>query len=90
MNRDQFQKQFSADLKKFLDSPCGQASLNALSNLRPPYEFKEQEHLLIENRGAIRGYEMCLRNMIALTIQLPQITEVQADYGVPDAPKETK
>lgn len=90
MNRDQFQKQFSGDLKKFIDSPCGQASLNILGMLRPTYEFPPHEHLLSENRGAMRGYEMCLRNMIALTIQLPQSNEVPADYGVPEAPKETK
>lgn len=83
MTKEIFQKKHGETLKAFMDSECGRDVLGMLSHLRPPYEFPAQEHLLSENRGAMRGYEMCMRNLVGLTIASPQPTQVQQDYGVP-------
>jgi len=84
MNRQQFQKQFSGELKQFLETPCGQSFLSALGTMRPPYEFPAQEHLMTENRGSMRGYELCMRNSLILTLPYEETKEVQPTYGVPD------
>lgn len=90
MTRQQFQKECSGDLLKFIQSSVGQQTLNVLGALRPPYQFPEQEHLLAENRGAMRGYELCLRNLMALTAPYVEMQEPEPTYGVKDKPKETK
>lgn len=84
MTRQQFQKQFSGDLRNFLESPCGQNFLSTLGTMRPPYEFPAHDHLLAENRGAMRGYELCLRNSLMLTLPYEEAREAQPNYGVPD------
>lgn len=55
MTRQQFQKEHAGDLQKFIQSPLGQQLLNVLGSMRPPYQFPDQQHLLAENRGAMRG-----------------------------------
>lgn len=90
MNSQEFQANHSGDLKAVLDSDMGKRLLTVLSSLRPPHEFPPQEHLLIENRGAVRGYELCLRNMISLTMAPKNVTQPEANYGVPEKPTPPK
>lgn len=84
MTKIEFQNQYGADLKKFIDSPFGKSFLNILGSLRPGYEFPIEEHLLSENRGALRGYELCIRNIITLSMFSKPVQEPEANYGVPD------
>lgn len=90
MTVQEFQANHSGDLKRWLETPAGQAFFNLLNSMRPPYEFPMQEHLLIENRGVVRGYEMCLRNTIVLTMPPKIVTQPEANYGVPDHKPEEK
>lgn len=80
----QFQSQHGAELKKFLETPVGKEFLNLLSALRPAHEFPVHEHLLNENRGAIRGYESCLLKIVALTMLPTTGAQPEANYGVSD------
>lgn len=87
MKPEDFQRQFGVKVKEFLDSPIGREFLNTLSQLRPGYDNNQLEHLFIENRGAIRGYETCLKNLISLSFSPAPSKEVDANYGV-EEPKE--
>lgn len=87
MTPQQFQKEHSGELLKFVQSPFGQNLLNVLGSMRPPYQFPPQDHLLAENRGAMRGYELCLRNILGLTVPYIEQRDPQPDYGVKDEPK---
>lgn len=90
MTAQEFQGLHSGDLKKWLETPAGQAFFNILNALRPNYEFPVHEHLMMANREAIRGYEMCLRNIVALTMPPKTVTQPEANYGVPDRKPEEK
>lgn len=88
MNKTEFQKNFSGELKTYLDTSGGNNLILTLGGMRPPYEFPKEEHLLAENRGAIRGYELCLRNIMALCAP-PQVeTVVEANYGITSSKEE--
>lgn len=87
MNKEAFQKQFSGELKTFLSTPCGQNLLITLSSLKPVYEDAKEEHLYADNRGAIRGYEACVRNLMGLCAPIARKEEIEANYGVPDKPQ---
>lgn len=82
MTAQQFQKEHSGELLKFVQSPFGQNLLSVLGAMRPPYTFPAQDHLLAENRGAMRGYELCLRNILGLTVPYVESREPEANYGV--------
>lgn len=86
----EFQTNHSGELKAFFDSQLGRSFLMTLNSLRPGYEFPIHEHLMLANRESIRGYDQCLRNMIALTMAPVKTSEIPANYGVPDKkePKE--
>lgn len=88
MTAQEFQVAFSADLKKVLESQMGQNLVQILGGLRPQYEMSPHEHLFSDNRGSIRGYETCLRNLIGLAMP-PKIAEQPpVNYGVPDKKEE--
>lgn len=87
MTRQQFQKEQSGELRKFIESPLGQQFLSILGSIRPPYEFPAQDHLLAENRGAMRGYELCLRNILGLTVPYQEIRDPEPTYGIPNKPE---
>lgn len=84
MNKNTFQKLHADKLKSVLESPFGRDLMAALGALRPPYEFPQQEHLLIEGRGCMRGYEMCIRNLVSLATPAIESSDLEADYGVPE------
>ena len=89
MNKALFQKQYAAELKALIESKFGQSLLATIGSMRPAYEFPIQEHLLSENRGAMRGYELCLKNIISLSIPQIATPDVEQDYGVPNSPPQT-
>lgn len=80
----EFQTANAGKLKEFFDSSVGKEFLIMLQALKPAYEFPVHEHLMLANREAIRGYETCLRNMVALALPPKNITQPEANYGVPD------
>lgn len=82
MNQIDFRKTYNDQLKTFLDTPCGQHFLSVLGAMRPPYEFSVQNHLLTENRGAMRGYELCLRHILGLSMPYTVQHEPEPNYGV--------
>lgn len=84
MNKETFLNQFSGELKTFLSTPCGQNLLITLSSMKPVYESPSSEHLYADNRGAIRGYEICVRNLVGLCAPTVKNEEIEANYGVPD------
>ena len=84
----EFQAHNSGKLKEILDSQLGKDFLTILQALRPAYEFPIHEHLMTANREAIRGYDICLRNIIALSLPPKAVTQPEANYGVED--KKTK
>lgn len=86
MNRQTFTDKYGGDFKKFIESPAGQAFVVTLNALAPPYEFSEKEHLFAENRGAKRGYELCLRNILTLLVPIKTKQEPEANYGVNPKP----
>lgn len=89
MTVHQFKEIYSGDLKKFLETHAGQEFLSILGMLRPAYDLPKEEHLLIESRGAIRGYETCVRNIIGLAAHKTTVQEPEANYGVPDKTETT-
>lgn len=87
MTAKEFQATYSAELKDFFESPCGKAFLDTIRGMRPGLIPVQHEHLLIENAGAVRGYEQCLKNIIILSILSPPFEEIQLTYGVKDERK---
>lgn len=86
MTRQLFAEKFGGDFKKFLESPIGQSFLLTLNNMSPAYEFPKEEHLLIENRGAKRGYQICLTNIVTLCVPIKTNQDPEPNYGVPNKP----
>lgn len=90
MTAVEFQTNHSGDLALFLNSPCGKEFLSILHGLRPAYEFPVHEHLMMANRESIRGYEMCIRNIVSLMHPPKIITQPEANYGVPPLKTDNK
>jgi len=88
MNKLEFKKNFSGELKAYLETNSGTNFIVALGGMRPPYEFPKEDHLLAENRGAIRGYELCLRNIMFLCSPVEDNSTIEANYGVPERKEE--
>lgn len=85
MNQADFRKTYSDQHKQNLESSYGQHLIQALGAMRPPYVFPQQPHLLTENSGAMRGYELCLRNLVGLSVPYTVQHEPEPNYGVPTA-----
>lgn len=86
MTKQEFQKVYGEEHRKMLASPYGQAVIATMLSLRPPYEFSVQNHLLVENRGAIRGFDFGVKTFVSLATPINPPQEIEATYGVPDAP----
>lgn len=80
----EFQAHRSGELKVFFDSPLGKEFLTVLNGLRPQWESPNEQHLLLANSQQIRGYETCLRNIVALMMPPKVVSQPEANYGVPD------
>lgn len=86
MTPQEFQLNHSGDLKNFIETPVGKQFISLLNGMRPPLSAAfPNEHSMIRTYANIEGYELCLRNIIALMMapSKPK-TGIPADYGVPD------
>lgn len=83
ISKEEFQSRHSGDLKSFLQSSCGASLLDALGVLRPQFTPHNLPHLHVENSGAIRGYELCMRNILILSSAPTPPVVLDANYGVP-------
>lgn len=86
----EFQSAHAGKLKEILDSNFGKDFLLIIQALKPAYEFPIHEHLMLANRESIRGYEMCLRNIVALSFPPKMVSQPEANYGVPELEKKDK
>lgn len=85
MTTKEYQENYSGELRKFYDTNCGKELLGQISGLRPPLkESFSTEHDMIRAYGKIEGYEMCLRNLIALSLPAKNNDQPVANYGVDD------
>lgn len=84
MTPQEFQIKLGPQLKEILQSTLGQSAIAMVNAMKPNYEPSPHEHIFIENRGAVRGYEMCMRNIAALTYVPVIKPDAQQDYGVKD------
>lgn len=84
MTRQQFEDQFGSAYREHMGSPLGQAIIGMLSANQPTYEFSQVPHIYADNRGAKRGYELCIRNMVGLAVPPKAVEQPKADYGVPE------
>lgn len=84
MTSQEFQINHGPKLKEFIQSPLGQATINTVHAMKPNYEASPHEHIFLENRGLVRGYEMAIRNLAFLTF-VPVINpDAEQNYGVKD------
>lgn len=88
ITKEEFQSKYSGELKAFLQTPCGSVLLDALGSQRPSFAPYKEPHLYSENSGSIRGYELCMRNILVLSSAPTPPAVVEANYGVPP-PKTT-
>lgn len=85
MTAEEFQIKNSAWLKTVLTSNEGQMFLAVLHGIRPPYVDHKEPHLYAGSRDKIQGYELCLRNIVALmSPPKPVINQPKANYQVED------
>lgn len=90
MTPQEFQIALGPQLKEILQSTLGQAAISVVNAMKPNYESSPHEHIFLENRGAVRGYEMCMRNIVALSFVPVIKPEAEQNYGVKEAdPKAT-
>lgn len=90
MTVKEFQTTLSGDLKAWVESPLGRETMQLLGSIRPNYEYSAEAHLFAENRGAMRGYELCLRNILGLCVPPVATQEVPQTYGVQEVKVEKK
>lgn len=82
MTPQEFQIKLGPQLKEILQSQLGQSAIAMVNSMKPNYEPSPHEHIFIENRGAVRGYELCMRNIAALTYVPVIKPEAKQNYGV--------
>lgn len=90
MTRNQFVEAHGEAVQTFLNSQAGLAFRILLSEARPLFESQREPHLFAENTGVVKGYELCLRNIVSLSA-LPKVAEeIEADYGVPNISQQSE
>lgn len=82
MIKEVFQADHSGELKKFLETQCGIALIEALRESRPSFSSNAVPHLHIEGNGVIRGYELCTKTLLSLAEPPVKPEFVEQDYGV--------
>lgn len=90
MTPAEFQSNHSGDLKKFFETNLGKEFISLLNGLRPAIgESFPNAETMIRSYAKVEGYELCLRNIVALTMPPKVVTQPEANYGVPETkPKE--
>lgn len=87
MNRSDFQEIHLNQFRAIMESQCGKDMLETLRTERMPLLPIKEDHLLIENSGAVRGYEQCLKNLAALAVPIiPKKPDPKANYGATKKP----
>lgn len=81
MTTKEYRLHYGADLLKFIQSPAGMDLISTLHQLRPTFTVNSQPHVHIESAGAVRGYELCEKNLLFLTTQPKPEEEIEATYG---------
>lgn len=84
MTKDEFQKQYIEEYRKWLNSPLGQAFISTLPEFLTPYDSPKDVHLYADNRGSRKGGESMIRNIIALSLYVQKRPDAEPTYGVPD------
>lgn len=87
MTASKFQEVHGAWLASIISDPKGQALLNTLVNFQPAYPRSDSPHLFGQGIGQREGFEICMKALVALSMSPKIQTEVEANYGVPDAKK---
>lgn len=86
-----FQNAWGQELKKFLESPCGQATLREMHKLRPKPICEGVEHQAAYRLGAVAGYELYPDNLIMLSTVVPESKrQPEINYGVPSPKQENE
>lgn len=90
MTPQEFQLTHSTKLKEALGTSWGVEFFQILNGLRPAIaETFTNESSMIRNYAKSEGYELCLRNLLALTMLPPApAAQPEANYGVPTVVKE--
>lgn len=88
MTPEEYQSTYGPKLKEFLQSPLGTATIIMLNGMKPGAEKHSEIHLHVANREKILGYELCIRNIAALTFMPVIKKEAQPDYGVKEEVKD--
>lgn len=71
MNKESFQEVHFNQFKAIMESQCGKDLIELLRDMRPPLIPLDSEHRMIENAGAVRGYEQCIKNLLSLVVPVP-------------------
>lgn len=91
MNATQFQNKYAGELKAFFETSLGKNLLGTLNGLRPLHEVNPvPEHILLKTYAKIEGYELCLRNIVGLTMLPIEQKPIEADYGVKEPKQDIK
>lgn len=92
MNPQEFQAAHSTNLKAMLETPWGKEFFQILSSVRPGIaDTFPSESAMIRSYAKNEGYELCLRNILGLTIPpAPPVAQPEANYGVPTVVKPTE
>ncbi len=67
-----FQKQWAMELRAFLATPCGQATIQECRKLRPSPYCESVAHQPVYRLGSIAGYEQYEANLITLSTVIPE------------------
>lgn len=84
MTRQAYLMKYGSEFKTFIESPAGIEMLGTLNAMAPAYESSEHAHLYADNRGAKRGYQLCVNNIFGLSFTVKQDSSIDANYGVED------
>lgn len=88
MKFEDFQKRHLIEFSNMIESEMGKDLLVTLQASRPTLIPLQQEHLLIENSGAVRGYEQCIKNLLLLKTVIAPRKEITKLYNAEILAKE--
>lgn len=69
-------------LKTFLSTDCGRDLIPVLQQLRPLFITNSTPHVHTESAGTVRGYELCIKDLVRLSELPKQPEEIEMTYGV--------
>lgn len=84
MTPNEFRLKHSTTLHEFLQTEAGKQLISTLHQQRPIFNVISTPHAHHESSGAVRGYELCEKNLINLSTLPSNHEEIEMNYGVPD------